>query len=240
MDKIFHPASKRGYADHGWLKSYHSFSFAHWYDPNKIHFGALRVLNDDYVAGGGGFGTHPHDNMEIISIPLSGDLKHKDSMGTEAIIRQGDVQIMSAGTGVSHSEINASRHAAVKFLQIWIFPKDRNIRPRYDQRYFNWEEIDNGMVEIVSPMGGEGIGINQDAWLTIGNFASAQTVDYTKHQPESGIYIFNLEGELSILDQDLGRRDALGITSIDTIEIKTKTKSQFLIIEVPMKVPGIN
>ena len=240
MKTVFHPASERGFADHGWLKSAHSFSFAHWYDPQKIHFGALRVLNDDYVAGGGGFGTHPHENMEIISIPLSGDLKHQDSMGSKAIIKQGDVQIMSAGTGVSHSEINASNNEPVKFLQIWIFPKVQNISPRYDQRFFDWENKKNELVEIVSPLGGEGIGINQDAWLSIGNFDSGHSFRYKRHLEGNGIYLFSLDGELNVEKHNLSKRDAIGFSEVEDISIEIKSNSQFLIIEVPMKVAGLN
>ena len=169
MKKVIHKAATRGHANHGWLNSYHSFSFAGYYNPERIHFGALRVLNDDSVAAGMGFGTHPHDNMEIISIPLSGDLKHKDSMGTEATIKQGDIQVMSAGTGISHSEMNANKDKEVKFLQIWVFPNKKNVQPRYGQITLDESKMKNNLLQVVSPNADdEGVWIHQDAWFSMG------------------------------------------------------------------------
>jgi quercetin 2,3-dioxygenase len=170
MKTIFHSSSSRGHANHGWLKSHHSFSFANYYNPEKIHFGALRVLNDDYVAPGMGFGEHPHQNMEIISIPLEGDLEHKDSMGNVTVIKHGDIQVMSAGTGVYHSEYNKSKSNSVKFLQIWVIPNKENVKPRYDQITLNLKDRENKLQQILSPdANDEGVWIHQDAWFHLGN-----------------------------------------------------------------------
>jgi len=235
MKTIFHPANERGHANHGWLDSYHSFSFGHWYDPSKIHFGALRVLNDDKVSGGTGFGTHPHDNMEIVSIPLSGDLRHQDSTGRKAVIREGDVQIMSAGTGITHSEINHNRDQEVKFLQIWVFPKVRDIEPAYGQKSFNPEERKNKLLTVVDPEGIDGIRINQDAWFLLGDFDQAEKVDYKIKKSGNGVYIFILEGAVQIGGHHLHRRDALGVWEVDQVALDVTPGSQILLIEVPME-----
>src|SRR3954469_2714268 len=180
MKSIFHPASERGHVNFGWLDSHHSFSFGHWYTPEKVHFGALRVLNDDEVSAGQGFGTHPHDNMEIISIPLEGDLEHKDSMGTTAVIKNGDVQVMSAGSGITHSEYNKNKDKAVKFLQIWIFPNKKNVKPRYDQLTLKEEDRKNKLQQIISPDPDDaGVWIHQNAWFHLGKFDAGKTVEYT-------------------------------------------------------------
>ncbi len=230
----FHPAAERGQVDFGWLKSAHSFSFGHWFDPDKTRFGLLRVLNDDQVAPGQGFGTHPHDNMEIVSIPLLGDLAHKDSMGNATVIRQNDVQIMTAGTGVQHSEYNHSPSKPVHFLQIWVIPKVRNLTPRYDQKTFDPADRHNRLQTIVSPNGKEGVQINQDAWFSLGKFEAGQYLTYQTHQSGQGVYAFVLEGEVTIDGHDLRRRDALGISGEGAIEFKFTANSEILLIEVPM------
>jgi redox-sensitive bicupin YhaK (pirin superfamily) len=236
MKTILHNANERGHANHGWLDSYHSFSFAGFHDPAKIHFGALRVLNDDTVSGGMGFGTHPHDNMEIVSIPLSGDLAHKDSMGNEAIIKKGEVQIMSAGTGIYHSEKNKNHGEAVKFLQIWVFPKLRNIEPRYDQKVFLENDRKNKFQVVVSPLDSTdgGVGINQNAWFSLGNFEKDVEISYEIKHEGNGVYAFVLEGEIEINGQKLSHRDALGISETDILQIKATNTAEVLLIDVPM------
>jgi quercetin 2,3-dioxygenase len=235
MKSILHKAATRGHANHGWLDSHHTFSFAHYYDPARMHFGVLRVLNDDIVDGGKGFGTHPHDNMEIISIPLKGDLEHKDSMGNTTVIRQNDVQIMSAGTGVHHSEYNKNPDSKVNFLQIWVFPKQSNIQPRYDQRTFNPDERNNKWQNIVSPAEGDGgVVINQDAWFYLGKLTKGVTLDYTIKNNSNGIYAFVLEGSVTIDDQKLDKRDGLGVWETSKISIKAESNAEILIMDVPM------
>lgn len=236
MKLLFHPASKRGIANHGWLKSAHSFSFANFYDPSKMGFGLLRVLNDDFVKGGMGFGTHPHDNMEIISIALEGELEHKDSMGNKAVIKPGEVQIMSAGTGIQHSEKNKNTNSPVKFLQIWVMPKLRNITPRYDQQFFDPKDRLNQLQTVVSPdySDDKGVKINQDAWFSLGEFDQEQTVSYKTRKKGNGVYLFVLEGELEVAGQKLGKRDAIGISESDSFDITNSSNSNILIIEVPM------
>jgi quercetin 2,3-dioxygenase len=235
MNTVLHKAATRGHANHGWLNSYHTFSFANYYDPTRIHFGALRVLNDDSVEGGKGFGTHPHDNMEIISIPLRGDLEHKDSMNNVGIIRQNDVQIMSAGTGIHHSEYNKNPDQKVEFLQIWVFPKIRNIEPRYDQRTFNPEDRLNKLQVIVSPdKEGGSVLINQDAWFYLGNLKKGFHTDYTLNKSGNGVYIFVLEGEIHVGAHVLTRRDGLGVWDFDKVTIDASTDAEVLLMEVPM------
>jgi quercetin 2,3-dioxygenase len=236
MQTIFHKATERGHANHGWLDSYHSFSFAGFYDPAKINFGALRVLNDDTVEGGYGFGKHPHDNMEIVSIPLSGDLKHEDSTGRKEVIRQGDVQIMSAGSGIAHSEMNANKDKVVKFLQVWVIPKERNITPRYEQKTFRQEDRLNKLQEVVAPNDPAAVYIHQDAWFLLGDFQEGFTTGYTVNKTGNGVYAFVLEGEATINGHKLGKRDALGVWETETLEIKADTATQLLLIEVPMEV----
>jgi len=236
MKTIFHPANERGHVNHGWLDSYHSFSFGHWYNPEKIHFGALRVLNDDKVSGGTGFGTHPHDNMEIVSIPLSGDLRHQDSTGRKAVIKEGDVQIMSAGTGITHSEINHNRDQEVRFLQIWVFPKLRNIEPFYDQKSFPLDSRVNKLQTVVDPEGKDGVKINQNAWFHLGNYTHETQISYEIKMPGNGVYIFLLEGKAEAGGIELDRRDALGIWDTNKIDIDIKPDTQLLMIEVPMEV----
>jgi redox-sensitive bicupin YhaK (pirin superfamily) len=235
MKTILYKAGERGHANHGWLDSFHSFSFAGYYDPAKIHFGALRVLNDDTVKGGYGFGKHPHDNMEIVSIPLSGDLKHEDSTGRKEVIRQNDVQIMSAGSGIAHSEMNANDDKEVKFLQVWVFPKEQNITPRYEQKTFSPEDRVNRLQTVVAPDNPKAVYIHQDAWFTLGNLEEGFSTAYTINKKGNGVYAFLLEGEATINGNKLNRRDALGIWETGTLEIKADTAAELLLIEVPME-----
>jgi redox-sensitive bicupin YhaK (pirin superfamily) len=235
MNTVLHKANTRGNANHGWLNSHHTFSFANYYDPARVHFGVLRVLNDDIVAGGKGFGKHPHDNMEIISIPLQGDLEHKDSMGNVAVIRQNDVQIMSAGTGIYHSEYNKDVKRSVNFLQIWIFPKETNIEPRYDQRTFKPEDRVNKFQNIVSAdKNAEGVWINQDAWFHLGNLKKGFQQDYELKQKGNGVYAFVLEGDITINGQKLNKRDGLGVWDIDKISVTADSDAEVLLMDVPM------
>ena len=235
METILHRASERGHTNHGWLDSYHSFSFAAYYDPSKIHFGALRVLNDDTVAPGYGFGEHPHDNMEIVSIPLQGDLHHQDSTGRDKIIKQGDIQIMSAGSGITHSEKNASADKEVRFLQIWVFPKEKNIEPRYEQKTFLAEERNNQWQTVVAPDFSDAVWINQNAWFTRGDFAAGISEKYTLHQQDNGVYVFLISGQIEISNRHLNSRDAIAIWNTDALEIKALSHAEVLLIEVPMK-----
>jgi redox-sensitive bicupin YhaK (pirin superfamily) len=235
MKKVLHKAATRGHANHGWLNSYHSFSFAGYYNPERIHFGALRVLNDDSVAAGMGFGTHPHDNMEIISIPLSGDLRHKDSMGNETVIKQGDIQVMSAGTGISHSEMNANKDKDVKFLQIWVFPNKKNVQPRYGQITLDESKMKNNLLQVLSPNADdEGVWIHQDAWFSLGNLEKGFTADYKLKGADSGVYAFVLEGDVTINGESLNKRDGLGISETDTLHITADADARLLLMEVPM------
>jgi len=235
MKTVLHKANTRGHANHGWLNTSHTFSFAHFHDPERMHFGVLRVLNDDFVDGGRGFGTHPHDNMEIISIPLSGDLEHKDSMGNTTVIKQNDVQIMSAGTGIQHSEYNKNKDQKVNFLQIWVFPKVRNITPRYGQITFKPEDRINKLQQIVSPVkDDEGVLINQDAWFHLGNLKSGFSTDYQIKQKGNGVYAFVIAGDVTINDQRLNKRDGFGIWDVDTLSVSADTDAELLLMEVPM------
>ena len=232
-----HKANTRGHANHGWLDSYHSFSFGNFYNPERIHFGALRVLNDDTVAAGMGFGTHEHDNMEIISIPTSGDLEHKDSMGNVKVIRQGDVQVMSAGTGISHSEYNKNRDNPVKFFQIWVIPNQRNVKPRYDQITLNAEDRRNKFQKILSPNPDEGgVWIYQDAWFHLGSLDKDVELKYDMKKKDNGVYIFVIEGDVTINNQKLNRRDGLEILNTDQLDIKADSNAEILLMEVPMKI----
>ena len=237
MKTILHKSDTRGHADHGWLNSYHSFSFANYHNAERMNFGVLRVLNDDTVAGGRGFGTHPHRNMEIISIPLEGDLQHMDDMGNSTVIKAGDVQVMSAGTGVSHSEHNKNKDAEVKFLQIWIIPNEQSVTPRYDQISIKDIATKNGLYQVLSPNADDaGVWIHQNAWFHLGDYDSETTELYTLKQKGNGVYIFVLEGEIEIENQKLSKRDGFGIWDTDTINFKTTGKSKILVMEVPMSV----
>lgn len=234
MNTVVHKSDNRGFADHGWLRSRHSFSFAGYYNPERVHFGALRVLNDDKVAGGKGFGTHPHDNMEIVSIPLSGDMEHKDSTGHSEVIRQGDVQIMSAGSGLRHSEYNHNQDRAVEFLQIWVFPKERDITPRYEQKSYRAADRVNKFQTVVAPNGDEALTINQDAWFSLGNLEKGTELDYTLNGEGNGLYAFVLNGEATIAGESLAKRDAVGVTDSGKVSITANTDTEILLMEVPM------
>jgi len=232
---VLHKAETRGNANHGWLNAYHSFSFASWYNPERIQFGALRVLNDDTIAGGMGFGTHPHDNMEIITIPLEGDLAHKDSMGNTEIIKNGDIQVMSAGTGVQHSEFNPNADQQTKLLQIWLFPNKRNVDPRYQQITLNVADRHNKLAQILSPNADdEGVWIHQDAWFNMGNFDSGISTEYKIKKEGNGVYAFILKGNVTINGQELNTRDAVGISETDTLNIQANTDAEFLLMDIPM------
>ncbi len=237
MKTILHKANTRGHENHGWLDSYHTFSFADYYNPERIHFGALRVLNDDTVDGDMGFDTHPHNNMEIISIPTSGELEHKDSMGNIQVIRQGDVQVMSAGTGIQHAEKNKNCDQPVKFFQIWVFPNKKDIEPRYDQKSFSDAEKHNNLLTIVSPLGTSdaGVQIQQDAWFTLGKLDKGFDTNYRVKNKSNGIYAFVIEGSITIGDEKLNRRDGLAITDANELAIKANSDTEVLLIEVPMK-----
>lgn len=239
MKTILHTANSRGHANMGWLNSYHSFSFGNYYNPERVHFGALRVLNDDTVQQGMGFSKHPHDNMEIISIPMYGDLHHKDSTGRDEIIRQDDVQIMSAGSGIAHSETNANADKEVKFLQIWIMPKENNIEPRYQQKSFKPENRQGQLVTVVAPDDENAVLINQDAWLSLADLSLTQEIKYTIRKEGNGVYVFILSGNVSIDDQPLQTRDALGIWETGSITIKADSAAQLLLIDVPMKIQEV-
>jgi quercetin 2,3-dioxygenase len=234
MKTVLHKSNTRGHANHGWLNSYHTFSFAGYYDPARIHFGALRVLNDDTVSAGMGFGKHPHDNMEIVSIPLSGDLHHRDSTGRDKIIREHDVQIMSAGSGIQHSEMNANRDKEVKFLQIWILPKEKNIEPRYDQKSFHPEDGKNTLLTVVAPDDTNALWINQDAWFALGNFSKGFTSAYQVHRKENGVYVFVMKGDVTVNDVALNERDGLGIYETTDLKITADNDAEFLLVDIPM------
>ena len=234
MKKTIHRADSRGHADHGWLNAHHSFSFANYYNPERIRFGTLRVLNDDIVQPGEGFGTHPHDNMEIVTIPLRGELAHKDSTGNKEIIRPNEVQIMSAGSGLTHSEFNNSKTEEINLLQIWVFPKEKNIKPRYDQKVFDPADRINKIKTVVSPSDKDALWINQDAYFSLSGLDKDKTVNYQMKSKGNGLYVFLIEGKIEIEGETLGRRDAIGLELINEIEIKAVEKSEVLLIEVPM------
>jgi redox-sensitive bicupin YhaK (pirin superfamily) len=240
MKTVIHKANTRGFADHGWLKSHHTFSFAGYQNPERNHFGVLRVLNDDQVSEARGFGTHPHDNMEIVSIPLEGDLEHKDSMGNTTVIREGDVQVMSAGTGIYHSEYNKNADRPVKFLQIWMFPNKRDVTPRYDQISIRNIEQENEFYQVLSPNSDdEGVWVHQDAWFHLGKFNESTSSSYQLKKKDNGIYAFVLEGDVEINGRKLSARDGLGIWEVDTLDFKSNSNSRILLMEVPMQLPGI-
>ncbi|MCB9285590.1 MAG: pirin family protein [Lewinellaceae bacterium] len=237
MKTVLHKADTRGLADHGWLVSRHTFSFANYYNPERVHFGALRVLNDDRVAPGKGFGTHPHDNMEIISIPLEGDLEHKDSMGNTTVIREGDVQVMSAGTGIFHSEYNKNADKEVKFLQIWVFPDKANVKPRYDQITLQNSRLKNQLFQVLSPNPeDDGVWIHQNAWFHMGNLEKGHRETYRIKSAGNGVYAFVLNGEVTIEGQALSSRDGFGIWDTDSISISADSNARVLLMEVPMQV----
>lgn len=236
MKSILYPANTRGTADYGWLKATYSFSFANYYDPSRIHFGALRVLNDDYIEGGMGFGRHPHDNMEIVTIPLEGAVAHEDSTGTSGIVGVGEVQVMSAGTGIFHSEKNASSKEPLKLFQIWVMPKVKDIEPRYDQRKFDVSEYKNQWKTLVSPLGTDidSLQVNADTYFNMTKSDSGKSLSYEFHQENQGAYIMVVDGEIEVDGKVLSRRDAIGITETKDFAIKFNKESQVLLIEIPM------
>lgn len=236
MNTVIHKANTRGHANHGWLESYHTFSFANYRNPERMNFGVLRVLNDDRVKPGMGFGTHPHDNMEIVSIPLEGDLEHKDSMGNVAVIREGDVQVMSAGTGITHSEYNKNRDKEVRFLQIWVFPKVRSVQPRYDQISIRDIHVKNAFYQVLSPNpDDQGVWVHQDAWFHLGDFENGKADRYAIKKPGNGVYAFVLDGEIELNGEKLSKRDGMGVWNTDALDVKATTDARVLLMEVPMQ-----
>ncbi|MGC6480102.1 MAG: pirin family protein [Flavobacteriaceae bacterium] len=235
MKKRLFPADQRGHADHGWLKTYHSFSFANYFNPDCMNFGVLRVLNDDFIKGGGGFGTHPHDNMEIITIPFAGDLEHKDSMGNVGLIRQGDIQVMSAGTGILHSEYNKNQEVDVELFQIWVFPNKKDVTPRYDQISISELKTTNSWYQILSPTpDDQGVWIHQDAWFHMGDFTADTHLDYTFKNPANGLYIMVIEGTAEVGGEKLHKRDAIGLWELSSISFDVAADSQLLLMEIPL------
>ncbi|MFD2551126.1 pirin family protein [Bizionia sediminis] len=237
MNTILHKANTRGDANHGWLHSKHTFSFANYHNPERMNFGVLRVLNDDVVSGNMGFGTHPHRDMEIISIPLEGDLKHADNMGNEAIIKSGDIQVMSAGTGVTHSEYNNNPNKPVKFLQIWVFPNKRHVTPRYDQITLRRADRKNKLQQILSPNTNDaGVWIHQNAWFNLTDLDRGKNLQYTVQDPKNnGVYAFIVKGDATINGQDLNQRDGFGMWNTDTVKITANSNAEILLMEVPME-----
>lgn len=242
MKSILHKASTRGHANNGWLNSHHTFSFGGYHDAARMNFGVLRVLNDDTVAGGMGFGTHPHANMEIISIPTSGDLEHFDDMGNRQVIRQGDVQVMSAGTGIQHGEKNKNTDKPVEFFQIWVLPNVKDVKPRYDQKSFSEADRHNKLLTVISPLGTEdgGVQVHQDAWFSLGQLDKDLQLEYSLKNIENGVYAFVIKGDVTINGQNLNSRDGLGITEIETLTINADTNAELLLMEVPVKNPVLN
>lgn len=234
---VLHKANTRGGADHGWLKAQHTFSFANYYNPERVHFGVLRVLNDDFIAGGMGFGTHPHDNMEIITIPVMGELAHKDSMGNAEVIREGEIQVMSAGTGIQHSEFNNLKDKTINTLQIWVFPNKRNVKPRYDQYMMNVQKMQNNWLQVLSPNPqDEGVWIHQNAWFHIGEFAKGKQASYNIKAKENGLYIFVIHGKVNVNGVELDERDGLGVWDTEKFNFTVQNdKTRILLMDVPMR-----
>lgn len=236
MKTVLYKSWTRGHKNQGWLDTYHTFSFADYYDPERMHFGALRVINDDVIEGRNGFDFHPHDNMEIVSIPLFGELEHKDNIGHRQIIRVGEVQTMSAGSGIKHSEYNPHPDQLLNLLQIWVYPNKENVKPRYDQQAFSFKKTDNKLVQIVSPsMADNNLWIHQDAWFSLGTFKEGHAFTYKPKKPGNGVWLMVIEGEFSVADQKLYRRDGLGVWDTDDISVTADSdKSCLLLIDVPM------
>jgi len=236
MKTVLHKANTRGHANHGWLNSHHTFSFANYRNPERMHFGVLRVLNDDVVQGGKGFGTHPHNNMEIISIPLEGDLEHKDSMGNVTIIKQGDVQVMSAGTGIYHSEYNKNAEKEVRFLQIWMFPNKKDVTPRYDQITLADQKKGNQLQQILSPNpNDDGVWVHQNAWFHIANLEAGCEQKYKVKNTNNGVYFFVLDGNIVVNNEQLNKRDGLGIWEVTEVNFSASTNAKILLMDVPMQ-----
>ncbi len=234
MQKIIHTSVSRGHANHGWLDTKHTFSFANYYNPERIHFGALRVLNDDIIAAGTGFGEHPHDNMEIITIPLTGSVSHKDTMGNVSVVRAGEIQVMSAGSGIFHSEHNRGKEV-LNMFQIWLFPNQKNVTPRYDQVSLESLKKENEFYQVLSPdKDDQGVWIYQDAWFFMGDFDAGRQVTYTVKKPGNGVYIMVVEGEITIDGAKLGKRDAIELTELSDVYIRIDKKTKLLVMDVPM------
>lgn len=232
--KLF-SASDRGSADFGWLKPNYYFSFAQYQNPSKVHFGMLRVLNDDFIMGGGMFPPHPHDNMEIVTIPLTGAVEHRDNTGGHGIIKAGDIQIMSAGSGIQHSEANASKLDPLTLFQIWLFPKIKNISPRYDQRTFNVEDRNNKWQIVVSPREeDQALWINQDARFSLSNLTAGKSIEYKSAFLGNGVFLVVVKGSVEIDGARLNKRDALGISETESFVIRATAEAELLAIEVPM------
>ncbi|MCX6246519.1 MAG: pirin family protein [Bacteroidetes bacterium] len=235
MKTIIHKAGTRGHADYGWLKTNYTFSFANYYDPRRVHFGCLRVLNDDFIEAGKGFDRHPHDNMEIVTIPLEGKLEHKDSMGNTMQILSGDVQIMSAGTGIFHSEYNPDPVHNLRLLQIWIFPKTKNITPRYDQKTYDRTARKNRWQRVVSPTEKEAVWINQDAWFSLISLEKGKNAEYAFQNAGNGAYVFMIEGSAAVSGTQLDRRDGAGFSETGSLELTALENSEILLMEIPMQ-----
>lgn len=236
MKTTIYKADSRGYADHGWLKSNHTFSFANYYNPERVHFGALRVMNDDWIAADQGFGRHPHDNMEIITIPFTGEVLHQDSMGNKGVIRPGELQVMSAGTGIFHSEYNNSKHDPLSLFQIWVFPNKKNVTPRYDQITLSDLAKTNELYQILSPNPDDaGVWIHQDAWFHLGDLTPGTTINYDLKKAGSGVYLQMISGSITIDGQTLSGRDAIGIREAESIQFEALTDARVLVMEVPMQ-----
>lgn len=235
MKTILHKADTRGGANHGWLNSKHTFSFANYYESSRMNFGVLRVLNDDIIKGETGFGTHPHNDMEIISVPIYGALEHKDSMGTTSVIREDEIQVMSAGTGIHHSEYNHSKEEDANFLQIWIFPREKNVTPRYDQIKIDLSKYENSFHQILSPTPeDDGVWIHQDAWFYRGNFTKKANHTHKINKANNGLYIFVIKGGATVGEHNLSNRDGLGVWDTNAIDIEVKSNSDILLMEVPL------
>lgn len=235
MKTVLHRAETRGKADHGWLQTRHTFSFTSYYDPDRMGFGAFRVLNDDTIAGGAGFGTHPHENMEIVTIPLEGSLAHQDSMGSSSVIHAGEVQVMSAGTGVFHSEYNGSEVEPVRLLQIWIEPNTYHVAPRYMEAVVDTPSKRNVFQMIVAPKGSEGLWIHQDAWLSLGTFVRKTSVEYDVRRKGNGLYVFVIAGTVSVGGEQLALRDGMGVWDTDRVNLDIEAGAQVLLLDVPME-----
>ena len=237
MNTILHKADTRGDANHGWLHSKHSFSFANYHNPERMNFGVLRVLNDDTVSESRGFGTHPHRDMEIVSIPLEGDLKHQDNMGNKTLIKAGDIQVMSAGKGIMHSEYNNNPDRPVKFLQIWVIPNKQNVEPRYDQITLDTNDRKNKVQQVLSPNAGDpGVWIHQNAWFNMTDLDKGKKVQYPLNDPKNnGVYAFILKGDVSINGQQLNERDGLGIWDVEQLDLEADSDTEVLLMEVPVK-----
>lgn len=236
MKTIFYAAESRGKADYGWLKTRYSFSFANYFNRERMNFGVLRVINDDVISPDTGFGEHPHDNMEIITIVLKGELAHRDSMGNTEIIHEGEIQVMSAGSGITHSEFNPSTVSEVELLQIWVYPDTRNVIPRYDQMLISDKLKKDAITQFISPENkGKSLWIHQNAWFSMGELENEKEYNYRLNSVKNGVFIFVIEGEIIIDNQLLQRRDAMGISELEELKINSNTVSRVLIMEIPMK-----